>query len=123
MRILVVEDNIPVRETIADVLQLMNHEVHYASSAEEALKLLASLDAPLDMLISDISLPGQSGCDLYEQVKVYYPGCRALLTSGLPREHHRGLNGAAFLQKPFTLDGLMDNVERLQRGRSMASLS
>lgn len=122
MKILVVEDNIPVRETIADVLRLMNHDVHYASSAEEALDLLETLEAPLDLLISDISLPGQSGCELYEQVKERYPSCRALLTSGLPRDHHQ-LNGVAFMQKPFTLDGLMDNVERLRKQGAVISLS
>lgn len=122
MKILVVEDNVPVRETIADVLRLMHHDVHYASSAEEALEFLETLDAPIDLLISDISLPGLSGCELYEQVKELYPSCPALLTSGLPRDHH-DLNGVAFMQKPFTLDGLMDNVERLRKQDSMVSLS
>lgn len=112
MKVLVVEDNTLVLETIADVLQLMEHNVLHAASAEEALQVIDTLDVPPDLLISDISLPGLSGHDLYRQIKERYPGCRGLLTSGLPREHH-DLNGVAFIQKPFTLDSLIDNVERL----------
>lgn len=110
MRVLVVEDNAAVRETIADVLQILDYDVLYASSAEEALRLIDALDTPIDLLVSDISLPGLSGCELYKRVKQQYPQCRGLLTSGLPREHH-DLNGVAFLQKPFSLDRLIDNVE------------
>lgn len=114
MKILVVEDNVPVRETIADVLKLMGHHVLYAASAEEALDRLRTVNTPIDLLISDISLPGLSGCDLYRQIKQRYPHCRGLLTSGLPGDHHQ-LNGTAFIQKPFTLDLLMESIEALSQ--------
>lgn len=110
MKILVVEDNIPVRQTIADVLQLMDHQVHYSENAEEALALIERLDAPVDLLISDINLPGLDGISLLHDVKARYPHCKGLLTSGLPRSQH-ALNGTAFMQKPFTLDELMEKVE------------
>ena len=110
MKVLVVEDNIPVRETIADVLEIMDHVVHYAASAEEALQLLHDLEAPPDLLISDISLPGLDGASLMRRVQKQYPHVRGLLTSGLPREFHH-LNGTEFIQKPFDLDQLMAHVE------------
>lgn len=110
VKVLVVEDNIPVRQTIADVLQLMDHEVHYSASAEEALETLEKLGDPIDLLISDISLPGLDGISLLRRVQRRYPRCKGLLTSGLPRSQHR-LNGAAFMQKPFTLDQFMTSVE------------
>lgn len=119
MKILVVEDNVPVRETIADVLKLMGHDVQYAASAEEALERLKTLNAPLDLLISDISLPGLSGCDLYRKIIQRYPSCRGLLTSGLPDDHH-DLNGTAFIQKPFTLDLLMDSIEALSQQAALS---
>lgn len=122
MKVLVVEDNIPVRQTIADVLQLMDHEVHYSEDAEKALKLLTKLDTPIDLLISDISLPGLDGISLLHRVQARYPHCRGLLTSGLPPNRHN-LNGADFMQKPFTLDQLMNKVEAAAQTEQVPSPS
>lgn len=110
MKVLVVEDNLPVRETIGDVLQIMEHDVAYAASAEEALDLLQRQGSVPDLLISDINLPGLDGASLLRTIQQRYPHCRGLLTSGLPREYH-GLDDAHFMQKPFTLDQLMDHVQ------------
>lgn len=110
MKVLVVEDNIPVRQTIADVLQLMDHDVYYSASAEEALKTIVEIDEVIDLLISDIRLPGLDGINLLHRVQRRYPHCKGLLTSGLPRNHFH-LNGADFMQKPFTLDELINKIE------------
>ena len=110
MKVLVVEDNIPVRQTIADILKFMDHDVLYSASAEEALALLERLDGRLDLLISDMTLPGLDGGRLFLKVQDRFPHCIGLLTSGLPRDRHE-LYGAAFMQKPFTLDQLIANIE------------
>lgn len=110
MKVLVVEDNIHVRQTITDVIQILNHEVYPAASAEEALSLLANLGSPPDLLISDLSLPGLDGATLLRAIQRRYPNCRALLTSGLPGEE-QDIEGIQFLQKPFTLDQLIDHVQ------------
>ena len=112
MKVLVVEDNVPVRQTIGDVLQIMEHDVTYAASAEEALELLRAPGSAPDLLISDVNLPGLDGASLLRTIQQRYPHCRGLLTSGLPREHHR-LADAHFMQKPFTLDQLMDHVQNV----------
>lgn len=122
MKILVVEDNIPVRQTIADVLQLMEYEVHYSDNAEQALALIERLDAPIDLLISDIRLPGLDGISLLQHVQARYPHCKGLLTSGLPRSQHP-LNGTAFMQKPFSLDELMNKVEAAAQSASIPAQS
>lgn len=112
MKVLVVEDNLPVRETIGDVLEIMEHDVYFAASAEEALELLRGLGSVPDLLISDVNLPGLDGASLLRTIQQRYPHTRGLLTSGLPREYHN-LEDAHFMQKPFTLDQLMDHVQNV----------
>lgn len=110
MRVLVVEDNVHVRQTIIDVLSIMDHDVLAAGSGEEALAQLQGSGAAPDLLISDVSLPGIDGVSLLRFVQRHYPRCRAIITSGLPREQH-DIDDVTFLQKPFTLDQLLTYVD------------
>ena len=110
MRVLVVEDNDPVRQTIADVLQIMDHDVLTAPSGEDALDQLKRTNTVPDLLISDVSLPGIDGIALLHFIQRQYPRCRAIITSGLPRDEH-DIQDVQFLQKPFTLDQLLKHVD------------
>ena len=78
---------------------------------------------PLDILVSDVVMPGMSGRELVERIAPLRPEARVLLISGYTQtagfEHTIAKAGAAFLQKPFTPDVFLTRVrEVLRTGRA-----
>lgn len=106
MRILYVEDNPELRETIGMLLEGEGHEVVSCASAEEALELDAQ--QAFDLLVSDVSLPGLSGTDLARRLLAGDPLRWVVLCSG----YDLGMYPAAWgpnvrtLLKPFDLEEL-----------------
>ncbi len=82
LRVLVVDDNVPVLEFLVDVFAANGCLVASASTAEEALDLLS--DRPCDLLIADIKLPGLSGLDLLRAAHGKQPGATVVLITGQP---------------------------------------
>ncbi|MFC5512339.1 response regulator [Massilia jejuensis] len=102
-RVLLVEDNDDARELTAELLSLLGHQARCAASAELALEMLAC--EPADVLMTDITLPGMSGIELVDQVRLRYPGIETIFSSG----HAQFANARAtdkFLLKPFSIDQL-----------------
>jgi two-component system cell cycle sensor histidine kinase/response regulator CckA len=115
--ILLVEDDPTVRELTRKVLSSQGYTVLEAEHAEEALLLNRRFSGTIDLLVSDVVMPGLNGRELYERLKVLRPKLRALFISGYTENviaHHGVLEeGTHFLQKPFTLDGLLRRVREL----------
>jgi PAS domain S-box-containing protein len=113
--ILLVEDEERVRRLARLVLQKSGCTVLEAAGGEEALKLLmGNADRPIDLMITDIVMPGINGCALAEEVTRIRPGLRVLYMSGYV-DHalfRQGIlePGVAFLQKPFTPETLRQKV-------------
>jgi len=106
--ILVVEDEVAVREMIERGLQAQGYRVICAGSAEEAQELFRQSDPPIDLLLTDVVMPGQSGPDLYTQLESESPELRVLFISGHSeqfKEKGKG-GGTPFLQKPFRVSDL-----------------
>jgi CheY-like chemotaxis protein len=106
-KILVVDDEAAVRDTIVEALREYGYDVTAAESAEDALNVLR--DAPdIQMLISDIHMPGMSGIELAAQARVLSPGLRVLLVSGyfIPQQVSE-----RFLRKPFRMRELASAVQ------------
>jgi DNA-binding NtrC family response regulator len=80
LRILVVDDERVISETLAKILQLSGFEAIPFTSPLEALNDAQS--QPPDLLLSDVSMPELSGVDLAVQIKLKCPNCRVLLFSG-----------------------------------------
>ncbi|MBV9884154.1 MAG: response regulator, partial [Sphingomonadaceae bacterium] len=80
--ILLVEDNDLVRDFAEGVLSDIGYRVIGAASAEEALAHLAEPAAPVDLILSDIVMPGTSGIELARRVHRSHPGMPVLLASG-----------------------------------------
>ena len=102
---LLVEDQPPILKAMSRAFVGAGFRVLEARTAEEALASLKELDAPLNLLVSDVVLPGQSGVWLMEQARETRPGLPVLLTSGYMGDEgpRPGTNEAtAFLPKPFT---------------------
>ena len=110
-RVLLVEDEAPVRKLAKAVLEDRGHTVVEMATAEDALALARRVQQPFDVLVSDIVMPGMHGDDLANEMVEIWPSLRVLLVSGYV-ERAAALDGSRveFLAKPFALDELADRV-------------
>jgi len=113
-RILLVEDDLAVRNMVIRLLQNAGYQVFETGSAEEALTLFDRERADFDLLFSDIILPEKTGIELADQIKKMNPAMPVLLYSGYRDQRERWSNldskGYHFLQKPFTVTTLLAAV-------------
>jgi signal transduction histidine kinase/CheY-like chemotaxis protein len=111
--ILLAEDEGQVRSLARMILARRGYRVLEASSPDEALQL-AREHGEIDLLLTDIVMPGMSGPDLAREITARQPGIRVLYMSGYADDNvmrHDILNAqAAFLQKPFTASSLHRKV-------------
>ena len=112
--ILLVEDNELLRELAVTILQDAGYRVIEAGNADSALDILRGPEPGIDLLITDVVMPGKSGVELLEQARVIDPKLHALFMSGYTGDQvaSRGhvLHEAAFLQKPFTRSSFLKKV-------------
>ncbi|MHB8059318.1 MAG: PAS domain S-box protein [Gaiellaceae bacterium] len=120
--LLLVEDEEMVRQLVARVLRDLGYEVFETSSGDEALALSDSLDREIDLLVTDVVMPGMSGSELAEILSTRRPTTRVLFMSGYTDEaivHHGVLDGVAeFIGKPFTPQELGHKVRGVLEGSS-----
>ena len=125
LRIAIVDDHQIVRagfrELLADELGL--GIVFEAASGEAALESLR--EQPVDVLLLDLSLPGQSGVDVLRAVRQRYDGVRVLMLSGFPEERYALAmirNGAdGYLCKDCTREELVGAIRTVAQGRRYLS--
>lgn len=112
--ILVVEDEEEVRALARDVLEMNGYRVLEALDVADATRLAQTHSGPIDLLITDVVMPGVSGPELARRLRAHRPGLRVLCMSGYPESEDRRVEGeagwTAWLQKPFTPDILMRKV-------------
>ena len=112
--IMVVEDDPAVRQFVQIVLERGGYRVIAAPSSTSALEHLAGGGQPIDLLITDIVMPGMSGVELAKRAAELVPGLKVLFASGYTEDtivHHGVLDpGVPFLQKPFAPAQLADRV-------------
>lgn len=113
--ILIVEDELFTRELAGICIGDWGHDVLFADSVEEALRLLRS-SRPIDVLFTDIYLKTAvfGGCDLAQQAMAIRPGLRVLYTTGnsaTAQLKARFVAGSHFLGKPYTPNQLHASVD------------
>ena len=101
-RVLVVDDHPGVRELMRRVMAGAGYAVRTAGGADEAEALLAA--EPVDLIVTDVSMPGRSGPELVRAAAGRLPGVRAAYVSARPRG---SIDGQPVLAKPFTPDALL----------------
>jgi two-component system, cell cycle sensor histidine kinase and response regulator CckA len=104
-RVLVVEDDAAVRRVGCRILEGAGYEVLEAAAADEAVKILESIDGDVSLLLTDVVMPGASGWDLHTIVAERWPGVPTLFMSGytddlIGRQKLSG-EGIDFIAKPF----------------------
>jgi PAS domain S-box-containing protein len=119
--ILLVEDDRDVRAYLVEVLRDLNYRVLSAHDAVSALGLIKAGDIRIDLLLTDVVLPGVNGRQLAEQAQNQRPGLKVLFTTGYSRNaivHHGRLDyGVAMIQKPITQEALAARVRDLLDAR------
>ena len=114
--VLVVEDNPDVRTFSVASLSELGYRVLQAGDAEAALTVLRS-DQRVDLLFTDVVLPGRTGRELADEAAKLRPGLKVLFTTGYSRNaivHHGRLDpGVRLLQKPFTFDQLASRLREV----------
>jgi two-component system response regulator FlrC len=116
--ILIVEDDRELREALCDTLELAGYDFLEADSGEQALEVLESRH--VDMVISDVNMPGIDGHELLERIKQQQPGLPVMLITAFGQVHKAvdAIRAGAvdYLMKPFAAQALIDAVERHARG-------
>ena len=120
--VLLVEDEAEILNLAKIALRKHGYKVLGAQSPSDALSLCEKYGETIDVLITDVVMPGMNGKELKDKIKVKYPAIKVLFMSGYPADivAHRGVleEGVEFLQKPFTQILLAKKIrEVLNRGR------
>jgi len=124
LEVVVVDDDEHIVSLVSMVLQADGHRVRGFSDPAECLRLIEDERPSIDILITDVAMPGISGPELRERLKSIYSGLKTLFISGygLPEEEMTVLQGqdAAMLQKPFGILQLTHAIAELQKKSQQA---
>ncbi len=119
--ILLVEDDEPLRNLTSSLLRHGGYHVLEASDRKEALELCDRHEGPIPLVLTDVVMPGMSSREFADRLATTRPDMRVLYMSGYPDDtvirHEILIEGMAFLQKPFTTDGLLRKVRTTLDGK------
>ena len=123
--ILVVDDELGLRNVAERILTRVGYQVITAASGENALDRVARLEQPVDLLLTDVVMPGMSGPELAARLDQRWPGLSVLFTSGYTDDTiiRHGLEGRTidFLGKPYSVEALTRRVGEALARRASAS--
>jgi len=114
-RILLVDDEETTLAVIGELLELMGYRVEAATDGQEALAAFVREPERFDIVISDVSMGRMSGLTLAESVLQTRPGMPVLILTGdeaQARKEAAGLGISSFVQKPVSIDRLVDTIGR-----------
>jgi DNA-binding NtrC family response regulator len=116
----VVEDDTHVRRVARRILERVGFEVWDVGDAESAMEILEEKADHYDLVLTDLVLPGMGGRELVDWVRDRFPGLRLVVMSGYaegsPGKRKDLPEEVAFIQKPFSPDGLVDSIREQLAG-------
>jgi PAS domain S-box-containing protein len=118
--VLLVEDEPRLRSLLYEVLSRSGYQVYEAANGLDAVRLAADSSMHLDLLLTDLVMPGLGGLELALRLQAQRPGLRVLFMSGYSAEApsiNTGKLGENFLQKPFEPSTLTTRVREVLDGR------
>ncbi|OGS61831.1 MAG: hypothetical protein A3K59_07025 [Euryarchaeota archaeon RBG_19FT_COMBO_69_17] len=114
-RVLVVDDDRGMRENLSELLASAGYDVVTASNTNDALTVIASGD--VDLLLTDLRMPGPNGLELIRSARQRRPDLRAILMTafgnGFTEVEVVRRGGIGYLQKPFEADEVTGLVDRI----------
>lgn len=120
-RLLVVDDEPPILKLVTRILATDNYEITSAESGDAAAQMVSKPDYPgVDLLVTDLMMPGMNGRDLAMIVRGKFPHARVLYVTGFADTLFKDLTelaeGESFIEKPFGTDGLLEATRLLMFG-------
>ena len=121
-RLVVVDDEPPILKLVTRILATENYDITAAESGDAAAQMVSRPDYPgVDLLVTDLMMPGMSGRDLAAIVRGKYPKARILYVTGFADTLFKDLTelgpGESFIEKPFGTDGLLEATRLLMFGQ------
>jgi len=115
--VLLIEDDAVVRQLTARILRRQGYKVLVATQANEALELAADHSTRIDLFLSDVVMPGESGPSVIERLSAARPSTKVLFVSGYPGDDisRRGVDEGSFrfLAKPYSSEQLAQRVRQV----------
>lgn len=109
-RILIIDDDSPLRGVIAEALRAIGHEVLQAEDGQQGLEIFAI--APVDLIVTDLIMPGQEGIETITKIRRTHPTIPIIAISGSVAHANiyldlaRKLGASTTLAKPFSVEDL-----------------
>lgn len=116
-RILIIEDDAPLRGVIADALQFVGHEVYQAEDGQQGLEIFSVV--PADLVLTDLIMPGQEGIETITKLVHDHPNLPIIAMSGsvahssIYLDLARKLGARRTLAKPFSVELLLKTISEL----------
>lgn len=110
--LLIAEDEDHVRTLLCRLFQRAGHRAFSAPNGRDALAFLADTGNSIDLLITDVSMPGLSGPELIREARRLRPGLKIICLSGRIKDPSLS-EGIHHIPKPFTLTGLLEKVRTI----------
>jgi len=111
--VLFVDDDDQVRAPVSELLRREGFRVFAAASALEAMRILAS--EPIDILFTDVVMPGQNGLALAKQARALQPAIRVLFATGYYSQAAKAAEMGRLLFKPIRVDEMRTALQEAMR--------
>jgi len=115
--LLIVEDNVSMCDMISEILKIESYKVFKANNSDEAISLYTKHHNEIDIVLTDVIMPGKSGKIMVEQLQKINPQLKVLFMSGYTDNSivHLGVldDGVSFIQKPFMVDELTKKISEV----------
>lgn len=113
--ILLVEDEELLRHVVVDMLGQLGYQVIGATNGKEALAVAEEYSGTIDVLVTDVLMPGIAGPELAESLRQSRPNLKVIFVSGGAEAEYKFAPDATLLQKPFTIKMLSAKVREVLR--------
>ena len=114
--VLIIDDEEPVREAVADILELEGVQSMAAANGFEGVALYQENRTNIDVVLLDLSMPGLSGEETLSELHRIDPNVQVVLSSGYSeldaRHRFEQIGIAGFIQKPYDLDTFVAEIRR-----------
>ena len=114
--ILAVDDNPEVRNLLRTILKKNGYTVFIADNPETALAISSSYDGIINLLVTDIILPGMNGTELYNKIRITRPVISVIYISGYTAnaiDHNGAIEEINFIQKPFSISDFIRKIREV----------
>ncbi|MFW5861217.1 MAG: response regulator [Spirochaetota bacterium] len=117
--ILVVEDNNELRKLATNILKRYGFTVMEAGGVKKAIDMAKNNEGMIDLLLTDVVMPKMNGRELFDKISKWQPAMEVLYMSGYTDDiiSHHGIlqEGVHFIQKPFTVQGLIQKIQQVMK--------